>query len=54
MLITEIIRKKRDGFELNKDELEFLINGYINDEIPDYQMAAFLMAVYFRGMSKKS
>ncbi|WP_039764262.1 pyrimidine-nucleoside phosphorylase [Caldicellulosiruptor sp. F32] len=53
MLITEIIRKKRDGFELNKDELEFLINGYINDEIPDYQMAAFLMAVYFRGMSKE-
>jgi len=53
MLITEIIRQKRDGFELSKEELEFLINGYINDEIPDYQMAAFLMAVYFRGMTKE-
>lgn len=53
MLVTEIIRKKRDGFELSKDELEFLINGYINEEIPDYQMSAFLMAVYFRGMTKE-
>lgn len=53
MLVTEIIRKKRDGFELSKDELEFLINGYINDRIPDYQMSAFLMAVYFRGMTKE-
>ncbi|WAM34611.1 pyrimidine-nucleoside phosphorylase [Caldicellulosiruptor morganii] len=52
MLVTEIIRKKRDGLELSKEEMEFLINGYINDQIPDYQMSAFLMAVYFRGMTK--
>lgn len=53
MLITQIIKKKRDGLELSKDELEFLVNGYIKDEVPDYQMSAFLMAVYFRGMTKE-
>ncbi|MFQ6617470.1 MAG: thymidine phosphorylase [Fidelibacterota bacterium] len=47
----EIIEKKRNGEELSGKEIEFLILGYARDEIPDYQMAAFLMAVYFQGMS---
>jgi pyrimidine-nucleoside phosphorylase len=47
----ELIRKKRDGSELSKDEIEYLIDGYIGGSIPDYQMSAFLMAVYFNGMS---
>lgn len=47
MLVTEIIRKKRDGEILSKEELEFIVNGYVKGKIPDYQMSAFLMAIYF-------
>ncbi|MFN3135141.1 MAG: thymidine phosphorylase, partial [Candidatus Kryptonium sp.] len=47
---VEIIRKKRDGKKLTKDEISFFINGYLNGKIPDYQMSAFLMAVYFQNM----
>jgi len=47
----ELIKKKRDGLELSKNEIRYLINGFINGNIPDYQMTAFLMAVYFNGMS---
>lgn len=47
---TELIRKKRNGARLNKRELEFIIKGFLDGTIPDYQMSAFLMAVYFRGM----
>ena len=49
----EIIKKKRDGLQLATDEIEFLIHGLITGEISDYQMSAFLMAVYFRGMSPR-
>lgn len=49
----DIIEKKRDNFELNPEEIKFFINGYINNEIADYQMSAFLMAVYFNGMTLK-
>jgi pyrimidine-nucleoside phosphorylase len=48
---AELIERKRDGAELSADELRELVLGYSRDEIPDYQMAAFLMAVYFRGLS---
>jgi pyrimidine-nucleoside phosphorylase len=48
-----LIKKKRDGLELSKKEIEFLINGFVNGQIPDYQMTAFLMAVYFKGMSAR-
>jgi pyrimidine-nucleoside phosphorylase len=48
---TEIIRKKRDGGTLSREEMEFLIKGNIGGTVPDYQLSAFLMAVYFRGMS---
>ncbi len=48
---AELIQRKRDGDELSSDELADLVLGYTRGEIPDYQMAAFLMAVYFRGLS---
>jgi len=48
---VDIIRKKRDGGTLSREELEQFIAGYVNGEIPDYQMSAFLMAAYFSGMS---
>jgi pyrimidine-nucleoside phosphorylase len=52
MLVTDLIRKKRDGVELQRNEIEFLVNGYTHDKIPDYQMSAWLMAVLLRGMSR--
>lgn len=52
MQIIDIIAKKRDGGEISPAEFEFLIGRYVAGEIPDYQMAAFLMATYIRGMSK--
>ncbi len=51
MIPVELIRKKRDGGELTPDELKPFVSAYVNGDIPDYQMAAWLMAVYFRGMT---
>jgi pyrimidine-nucleoside phosphorylase len=48
---AELIERKRDGQELAPDEIRELVLGYTRGEIPDYQIAAFLMAVYFRGLS---
>ena len=48
----DVIRKKRDGGELSRHEIESLVNAYTRDEIPDYQVAAWLMAVVLRGMSR--
>jgi pyrimidine-nucleoside phosphorylase/thymidine phosphorylase len=48
-----LIHRKRDGEELAPEEIEFLIGGYTSGEIPDYQMSAFLMAVFFSGMSDR-
>ncbi|MDI9439354.1 MAG: pyrimidine-nucleoside phosphorylase [Firmicutes bacterium] len=50
MRTVELIQKKRDGGRLSREELEFLILGYVQGEIPDYQMAAWAMAVFFQGM----
>ncbi|MDP2207710.1 MAG: thymidine phosphorylase [Bacteroidota bacterium] len=50
MTPVEIIRKKRDGQKLSRHEMEFLIKGYVDGKIPDYQMSSFLMAVYFNKM----
>ena len=51
MRAVDIIQKKRDGGELSKDELNFFIQGYSRGEIPDYQAAAWAMAVLLRGMT---
>jgi pyrimidine-nucleoside phosphorylase len=50
---AELIQRKRDGGELTDDEIAELILGYTRGEIPDYQLAAFCMAVYFRGLSPR-
>jgi pyrimidine-nucleoside phosphorylase len=49
---AELIQRKRDGGELSPDELRDFVLGYVRGEIPDYQVSAFLMAVYFRGLSQ--
>lgn len=53
MRMVDIIKKKRDGNKLSPEEITFLIKGYTLGNIPDYQVAAFLMAVYFRGMDSE-
>jgi pyrimidine-nucleoside phosphorylase len=53
MNAVDLIRKKRDGKVLGKDEIEFLISGYTKNKIPDYQFSAFLMTAYLRGMTTK-
>ncbi|HEY4613821.1 MAG TPA: thymidine phosphorylase, partial [Bacteroidota bacterium] len=53
MNVVELIRTKREGSPLSENEMRFLISGYVEGTVPDYQMSAFLMAVYFRGMSNE-
>ena len=53
MNIQEIIAKKRDKQELNKEEIYFFINEYTNNKIADYQASALIMAIYINGMSKE-
>ena len=53
MRTVDIIRKKRDGGELTPQEISYLLGGYSRGEIPDYQISAFLMAVYFSGMGDR-
>jgi pyrimidine-nucleoside phosphorylase len=50
--MVDLIEKKRDGKELTKEEIQFIIKGYTNGEIPDYQMSALAMAIYFQGMTE--
>lgn len=52
MTAVEIITRKRDGSELSEAEIEFIVSGYTRGDIPDYQMSAFLMAIYFQGMAE--
>lgn len=52
LLPAELIKKKRRGLEHSAQELHFLIDGYTKGSIPDYQMAAWLMTVYFQGLSR--
>jgi pyrimidine-nucleoside phosphorylase len=49
--MVDLIQKKRDGKELTKEEIDFIIQNYTNGDIPDYQMSAFAMAVYFKDMT---
>lgn len=51
MRMVDIIERKREGVVLTPEEIRFVIDGYSKDEIPDYQMSALLMAVYFQGMT---
>lgn len=53
MRMVDLIAKKRDGCALTNEEIEFIVRGYTNGEIPDYQMSAFAMAVFFRGMTEE-
>ncbi|MGT2754918.1 pyrimidine-nucleoside phosphorylase [Streptococcus ovis] len=53
MRAVDVIQKKRDGQELTTAEIEWLINGYVAGTVPDYQMSAFAMAIYFKGMTTR-
>ena len=53
MHMYNIIEKKKNKLELTKEEIAFFVNGYVNDEIPDYQMASLLMAIVLNGMTDK-
>lgn len=53
MRMIDIIDHKKHGMELTREEIKFFIDGYVQGTIPDYQASAFLMAIYFNGMSEK-
>lgn len=53
MRMVDLIQKKKQGDELSDLEIDYIVQGYTKGEIPDYQMSAFLMAVYFKGMNKE-
>lgn len=53
MRMYDLIMKKRNGEALTKDEIQYMITEYVDGKIPDYQMSAFLMAVYFQGMTEE-
>ena len=53
MRTVDLIHRKREGEELSAEEIQFLVDGYTRGEIPDYQISAFLMAVFFSGMSDR-
>lgn len=53
MRAYDIIKNKRDGIELTHEEISFIVKGAVSGEIPNYQISAFLMAVYFKGMTER-
>lgn len=53
MRAVDLIQKKRDGQELSSSEIKWLVEGYVAGTVPDYQMSAFAMAVYFKGMTTR-
>ena len=53
MRMSDLIVKKRDGQTLTTEEIRYMIDGYSRGEIPDYQMSAMMMAIYFRGMDRR-
>lgn len=53
MRMYDLIHKKRDGYELSDEEIKYMVAGYVDDQIPDYQMSAMLMAIYFQSMTDR-
>jgi len=53
MRTVDLIHRKRDGEELAAEEIQFLVDGYTRSDIPDYQMSAFLMAIFYSGMTDR-
>ncbi|KON87164.1 thymidine phosphorylase [Sporosarcina globispora] len=53
MRMVDLIEKKRDGLELTTEEIQFVIKGYTDGSIPDYQVSALTMAIFFQGMTEK-
>ncbi|WP_312476049.1 pyrimidine-nucleoside phosphorylase [Neobacillus sp.] len=53
MRMVDLIEKKRDGQELSTEEINFIITGYTDGSIPDYQVSALTMAIFFKGMTEK-
>lgn len=53
MRMYDLIAKKRNGYELTDEEIKFMIDGYLENKIPDYQISAMLMAIYFKGMNDR-
>jgi thymidine phosphorylase len=53
MRTVDLIHRKREGEELSHEEIQYLVDGYTSGAIPDYQISAFLMAVFFSGMSDR-
>lgn len=51
--MSDIIYKKREGGELSREEIQFFITDYVAGRIPDYQASALLMAIFFRGLSRR-
>jgi len=51
--VYDLILKKRNGLALTKAEIDYLINGYVKGDLPDYQMSALMMAIYFKGMNEE-
>ena len=53
MNIQDVIQQKRDGGVLSSEQIRFAVQGYTKDQIPDYQMASLLMAIFIRGMNEE-
>ncbi|TCZ75420.1 pyrimidine-nucleoside phosphorylase [Paenibacillus albiflavus] len=53
MRMVDLIERKRDGHELTKQEIDYIVEGYTDGSIPDYQMSSLLMAIFFRGMTPR-
>ena len=53
MRFVDVIEKKAGGMALTQQEIHDMVSGYVDGEIPDYQMSAMMMAVYFQGMNEE-
>jgi len=51
MRMVDLIEKKRDGHQLSKEEISYIVTNYTNDNIPDYQISALLMAIFYQDMT---